>query len=57
MSGVHGKRYLQGELQYLLSWEGYEEMTWQYVDKLNCFALIEDYECNVEQEQEQQQKQ
>lgn len=47
---VCGKRFVHGQAQYLLAWEGYDEMTWQYVDKLNCFELIEEYELGVEED-------
>ena len=32
-------------------------MTWQFVDKLNCFELIEEYECNQEEQLEDTEEQ
>lgn len=48
VEAVVDKRYHHGLLQYQLSWKGYEERTWQYVDKLDCFELIEEFELREE---------
>lgn len=41
---IKGKRTLMGVTQYLVSWEGYENMTWCDADKLDCIGLIENFE-------------
>lgn len=56
VTGVHGKRYWRGKLQYLLAWQGYDEMTFVDVDKLSCFELVEKYELNQEEGEEQEEE-
>lgn len=43
---ILGKRKNQGEVEYLIKWEGYasDENTWEPIDNLNCPSLINQYE-------------
>ena len=50
VESIQDQRIRKGKKQYLLSWVGYEEMTWQDADKCDCIELIEQWEVEHEEE-------
>jgi hypothetical protein len=40
---IVNKRLRKGDVQYLVKWLGYEELTWESAQNLNCQALVDEF--------------